>query len=131
MFLKTIQQSHSNLNNQLQSNSLLIKFLSPCLVEKNIKEVILSIENKPYLYFGDDYSFMDLRHFCTGYMLCLRDLGITNVHILEEFDKYVAKYYGDYLSLDACGYIIFKSQSNQAAFDKYFELFHSFLESLQ
>ncbi len=101
------------------------------MYEQNIIKLLLFIENKPFLFFGDDYSIMDLRHFCTGYMLCLRDLGITNVHILSDFDDYVARYYGDFLSLDACSYVILKTESEDAAFNKYYELFHSFLEQHQ
>lgn len=101
------------------------------MYEQNIIELLLSIEKQPRLYFGDDYSLMDLRHFCTGYMLCLRDLGITDVHILAAFNNYIARYYGDYLTLDECSYVIRKTESKDAAFRKYFELFHSFLEQNQ
>ena len=104
--------------------------------EQKIIDFLLSIENTPRLYFGDNYTLKDVRSFTTGYSTCLYQMGDSKNnplsdefnHFFHDFTMFVSDYYGESLSLSACDYVLYFSDSDETAFKKYFELFHQFLE---
>ena len=96
-------------------------------IDQKIVNHLIELEKKPYLYFGDNITIDRLESFLFGLNMCYIDFTGTPSKVLSDFNCYVAEYYNDNMSLNACGYVRYKQGSSQEAFQAFFELFHLFL----
>ena len=94
----------------------------------SIKNILMEIEKRPILFFKEKdlrllYCFID------GYLTCEYDNNRNESWIFyESFKKYFQGIYG--LSARGwCSILRQESQSEEEAFDKFFELFNAFLKS--
>lgn len=96
-------------------------------MDQKIIDHLIELEKKHYLYFGDNITIDRLESFLAGLNMCYFDFTGTQSKVLADFNCFVAEYFGDNMSLNACSYVKYKQGSEQEAFQKFFELFHLFL----
>ena len=94
-------------------------------------DFLYRVKDKPQVYFGENPSFIKLMDILSTYMLIAEDnIDKDSVHFLNRFNEYVCKYYGlkNVLRYGLTAINMF-TESDTAAFYKFFELFECFLES--
>ena len=93
-----------------------------------ITNILMAIEKKPFLFFKEKYLRL-LHCFIDGYLICEYDNNRNESHMLfQSFRKYFQGIYG--LSTRCWSSILRQeSQSEEEAFDKFFELFNAFLNT--
>lgn len=94
----------------------------------SIKNILMEIEKRPFLFFKEK-DLRLLHCFIDGYLTCEYDNNRNESHMLfQSFRKYFQGIYG--LSTRCWSSILRQeSQSEEEAFDKFFELFNAFLKS--
>lgn len=95
----------------------------------SITNILKRIEEKPLLYLGEK-DLRRLRSFITGYLICEADNNQNeSMMFFESFKNYFNGIYGLRSYYDWCSVLRQESDSEEEAFDKFFELFNSFLEN--
>lgn len=91
--------------------------------------VLKKIEENPQMFLGPDINLKYLHFIIEGYIMSEEDSGkLDSLYMFERFKNYfnhiygVASYYAWYDRLRQ------KYETEQEAFDKFFELFNDFLE---
>lgn len=89
--------------------------------------ILKKIEEKPLLFLGKK-DLRRLRFFITGYLACERDNNRNESFMFfESFKKYFDGIYGLRSYFDWSSILRQEEPSEEAAFDKFFELFNDFL----
>ena len=92
----------------------------------SIITVLKRIEENPLLYLGKK-DVGRLRNFITGYLICEEDNGKNeSTFIFESFKDYFNSIYGLRSYYDYSSVIRQECQSEEEAFDKFFQLFNEF-----
>lgn len=94
---------------------------------QTITHILKKIEEQPILYLGSK-NLSRLRFFISGYITCEEENGINDsLYIFEDFKKYFNKIYGVVSYYSYADVIRNVSETEEEAFDKFFELFNDFL----
>ena len=93
-----------------------------------ITNILMEIEKKPFLFFKEK-DLRLLQCFIDGYLTCEYDNNQNeSLMLFQSFRKYFQGIYG--LSTRGwCSILRQESQSEEEAFDKFFELFNAFLNT--
>ena len=93
----------------------------------SIISLLKRIEENPLLYLGKkDLHY--LRQFVSGYLVCEEDNGRSeSTMVFESFKNYFNKIYGLRSFYGYDDVLLQESETREEAFDKFFELFNSFL----
>lgn len=85
------------------------------------------IEEQPMLYLGSK-NLSRLHYFIIGYLVCEEENGRKDsLYIFEEFKKYFSKIYGIVSYYSYADVIRSNCETDEEAFDKFFEVFNDFL----
>lgn len=94
----------------------------------NFEDLLLvKIRKLPALYIGKK-SLERLRAFISGYSMCLYEIYGSEPDLLNGFNEYVAEYYHICVDRDWSSIIPFFSNTEEEAFDKFYELLDEFLK---
>ena len=98
-----------------------------CESMSSIISILRRIDEKPLLYLGKK-DIGRLRFFITGYLICEEDNNQSeSTEIFESFKKYFDTIYGIRSYYDYASVLRQQFNSEEEAFDKFFELFNQFL----
>jgi len=87
-----------------------------------IKRIIENIKATPGLYLGKK-SITLLKAFLDGY---IEGIGKGDIYYLSEFQKFIEDEYPSNMSYSWANLILVNSDSEEEAFDKFFELYNDF-----
>ena len=94
----------------------------------SLVELLKKIESNPKLFFGEK-DLRRLRFFISGYLVCESDNGKNeSVLLMESFYSYFESIYGVRSYYHCTDILRQECGSEEEAFDKFFELFNSFLD---
>ncbi len=93
--------------------------------------ILKKIEKNPLLYLGKK-DLRRLQSFITGYLTCEEDNNENeSTMFFDSFKNYFNSIYGLRSYYDFCSIICQELQSEEEAFDKFFELFNAFLNEAE
>ena len=91
--------------------------------------VLKKIEEKPQMFLGSEINLKYLHFIIEGYIMSEEDNGKTeSLMLFERFKNYFNGIYGHVSYFAWYDVLRQKHESEQEAFDKFFELFYDFLE---
>ncbi|MBW4603409.1 MAG: hypothetical protein KME29_28550 [Calothrix sp. FI2-JRJ7] len=96
----------------------------------NLYELISKIEKRPSMYLGKP-AISNLRSCIAGYILARRELGITQTEQekhFTEFQSWIQEKFNISYSQSWDKIILFYSEDERKALDRFFELFNEYLE---
>ena len=89
--------------------------------------LLLKVEKRRQLYIGDG-DLLALWHFIGGYCLCTHEHNPGIDRLSRAFDSFVHEYYNDSRSASLYQLVVWNTDTKEEAFEKFFELFHRFLD---
>lgn len=103
---------------------------SPIIADNNFYQLLDKIKTRPALYLGKR-SIFSLQAFLDGYTCACRQLGIPVTEQEQEFAEFqdwIEKQFNRQSSKSWARIILFYSEDESQAIDKFFELFEDFLQ---
>ena len=97
----------------------------------NLYQILQNIEKRPSMYLGKA-AISNLRSYLSGYLIAKRELGISSTEQEQEFNQFTdwvkQKFHiNSDQSWDKI--ILFYSEDEKIALERFFELFNEFLKS--
>lgn len=96
----------------------------------NAYELMKKIREKPGLYLGEK-SLTRLNFFIFGYEHKEQELGLQLTNEIAGFDEFTREKYGDKMTLNCWERVLRNTDSEEVAFDKFFELLDEFMAKKQ
>ncbi len=97
----------------------------------NLYQILQNIEKRPLMYLGKA-AISNLRSYLSGYLIAKRELGIYPTEQKEEFNQFT-DWIGQKFNINSAQswdkIILFFSEDEKVALDRFFELFNEFIKS--